>query len=319
MSDLPKSVSISELAPREGFQIENAVIPTADKIALIDALSTTGVRSIEVTSFVNPKKVPGTADAEAVVAGLKPNPQIAYRGVWFNRRGAERALATQRLEVTGLVRLYSSPTFLRRNLDRAFAEQPKLVRDDLQACRELGVPVDRAVITTAFGCNFEGDIPQSRIMDLLAQALDLAQAEGFKVKTLSLADTMAWGTPAAVKSLVGRIRSAYPDLDIHLHLHDTRGLGLANAFAGLEMGVSSFDTSVGGLGGCPFAEHHGAAGNVCTEDFVFMCEEMGIATGIDLERMIEAARLAERIVGHPLPGAVKEGGTLARPSQLERA
>jgi hydroxymethylglutaryl-CoA lyase len=132
------------------------------------------------------------------------------------------------------------------------------------------------------------------------------------VKSLSLADTMAWATPLHIKRVVGAVRERWPDLRINLHLHDTRGLGVANAYAGLEMGVASFDASVAGLGGCPFAGHKGAAGNVCTEDLVFMCEEMGISTGIDVEKLIAAAQLAEEIVGHPLPGSVMRGGTLAK-------
>ena len=162
----------------------------------------------------------------------------------------------------------------------------------------------------AFGCNFEGDIPVSRVLDLVQQLFDIAAENGVAPKYILLADTMAWATPWSIKRVLGAMRERYPDVEFALHLHDTRGMGIANACAGLEMGVTRYDTSVGGLGGCPFAGHRGAAGNVCTEDFVFMCHEMGIETGVDLEALIDCARLAEDVVGHPLPGSVMRGGGL---------
>jgi hydroxymethylglutaryl-CoA lyase len=149
-------------------------------------------------------------------------------------------------------------------------------------------------------------------VSLVGQILDVAQEHGVTLHYVTLADTMAWATPASIKRVVGALRERWPDLDIALHLHDTRGMAIANAFAGLEMGVTRFDSSVAGLGGCPFAGHTGAAGNVCTEDLVFMCREMGIETGIDLDALIECARLAEDVVGHPLPGSVMKGGTLEK-------
>ena len=163
----------------------------------------------------------------------------------------------------------------------------------------------------AFGCNFAGEIAVETVLDMVEQIVDIAAEHDVGLEVISLADTMAWATPLSIKRVVGAVRERFPLLDIALHLHDTRGMGIANAYAGLEMGVGIFDSAVAGLGGCPFAAHKGAAGNVCTEDLVFMCEEMGVATGVDLEKLIEAARLAEDIVGHPLPGSVKMGGDLA--------
>jgi len=180
------------------------------------------------------------------------------------------------------------------------------------------VPIDRGGLMAAFGCNFEGDIPIPHILDMIRQMLDIAAQYQFELKVVSLADTMAWATPLSIKRVVGAVREKYPQLQISLHLHDTRGMGIANAYAGLEMGVAIYDAAVAGLGGCPFAAHRGAAGNVCTEDLVFMCEEMGIATGIDLEKLIESALLAEEVVGHPLPGCVMKGGTLDRLRQKIR-
>jgi hydroxymethylglutaryl-CoA lyase len=162
----------------------------------------------------------------------------------------------------------------------------------------------------AFGCNFEGDISTERVLDLIKTFHDIAEQHSIKIGTLSLADTMAWATPGSIRRVVGAVRNKYPDLALSLHLHDTRGMGIANAYAGMQMGVEIFDAAVAGLGGCPFASHSGASGNVCTEDLVFMCHEMGIETGIDLEKLIESALLAEQVVGHPLPGSIKMGGSL---------
>jgi hydroxymethylglutaryl-CoA lyase len=166
-------------------------------------------------------------------------------------------------------------------------------------------------IAAAFGCNFEGDVPQQKVLDMIAQLFGIAAERDLDIGTIFLADTMAWATPLSIKRLVGAVRERWPDKSIALHLHDTRGMGIANALAGLEMGVAHFDAAVAGLGGCPFAAHKGAAGNVCTEDFVFLCEELGIETGVDIEALLESARLAEDIVGHPLPGSVKSGGALS--------
>ncbi|MGO8866952.1 MAG: hydroxymethylglutaryl-CoA lyase [Alphaproteobacteria bacterium] len=312
MSDLPKTVRINEEGPREGFQIEKGPIPTARKVELIDALSETGLKQIQVVSFVSPKAVPQMADAEEVVAGFKRKPGVRYTALWLNEKGLVRALATKRLDIEGSLSLTASEKFLKRNQNRTLAENVQAQHSIVGMYKEHGVPVDRGSIMAAFGCNFEGDIPVTTLLDIIQEMLEIAEQHQIKIKTLSLADTMAWATPASIKRVVGAVRERFPDLKINLHLHDTRGMGIANAYAGLEMGVASFDAAVAGLGGCPFAAHAGAAGNVCTEDLVFMCDEMGIETGVDLEKLIEAARLAEDIVGHPLPGSVMKGGSLKR-------
>jgi hydroxymethylglutaryl-CoA lyase len=311
MATLPGSVEIREEGPREGFQFERGVIPTERKIALIDALSTTGITHIQTMSFVNPKAVPGMADAEAVIAGLTMRPGVKYTGLWMNERGLERALATKRLALEGKIGLPASDAFLARNTNRTreqhIAEQHELI----ERYRQLGLPVEQGSITAAFGCNFEGDVPLARVVALAGELVEIAAEHGITLHGIALLDTMAWATPLAIKRVVGAVQDAHPGLDVSLHLHDTRGMGIANAFAGLEMGVRRFDASVAGLGGCPFAGHRGAAGNVCTEDLVFLCDEMGIETGIDLDALLDCARLAEEIVGHPLPGSVKTGGSLA--------
>jgi hydroxymethylglutaryl-CoA lyase len=313
MSDLPRRVDIHEEGPREGFQIEPGPISTERKVALIDALSATGLKRIQIASFVNPKRVPGWADAEAVVTGIHPRDGIRYSALWLNEKGLERAVALKdRLSLRGTISLCTSEPFIRRNQNRDLAENVRVQHAQIEIFKANGIPVESISMMAAFGCNFAGDIPVSTVTATVAQGFEIAAAHDLTIKSLSLADTMAWATPLSIKRVVGAVRERWPELRINLHLHDTRGLGVANAYAGLEMGVTSFDSSVAGLGGCPFAGHKGAAGNVCTEDLVFMCEEMGIATGIDIEALIAAARLAEEIVGHPLPGSVMRGGTLAK-------
>jgi len=319
MSDLPKRVTILEEGPREGFQIEKSAIPTERKIALIDSLSQTGVEQIQVTSFVSPKAVPNMADAVEVAQGFTRKPGVRYTALWLNDKGLERAIATQRLDIRGSLSLTASEAFLKRNQNRTHAENVAAVRSMIGTYKHHNVIVNRASIMAAFGCNFEGDIPVNRVLELVQQLLELAQEAGVTLELISLADTMAWATPAAIYKVVGAVRNKYPALDLSLHLHDTRGMGIANALAGLQMGVETFDAAVDGLGGCPFASHSGASGNVCTEDLVFMCHEMGIETGIDLEKMIESALLAEEIVGHPLPGSVMKGGSLALLRQKVKA
>lgn len=319
MSDLPKFVQINEEGPREGFQIEKGPISTERKVELIDALSETGLSQIQVASFVNPKRVPGWADAEDVVARFTPKPGVRYTGLWLNDKGLERAIATGKLTIQGSISLTASEKFLLRNQQRTLAENVEAQRGMIALYRRHGVPIERASIMAAFGCNFEGDISTQRVLDLTRTAMDLADEHGLTIKRLSLADTMAWATPADITRVVGALRDAYPDLRLSLHLHDTRGMAVANAYAGIQMGVDSYDATVAGLGGCPFAAHGGAAGNICTEDLVFMLHEMGIETGVDLEKLLEVAQLAEDIVGHPLPGSLKSGGSLNRLRQGLRA
>ena len=311
MSDLPTRVDIHEEGPREGFQIEPGPIRTEDKIALVDALSGTGLRHIQVCSFVSPRLVPGWADAEAVVAGFTPRDGVDYTALWFNAKGLERALSFRdRLHVTGSIALAASEKFSQKNLNRDRAGNLEAMRLQTAAHLAAGVPVTRIGVMAAFGCNFAGDIPVDLVLSTVADGLAIAAEAGAEIRDLSLADTMGWATPARIERVVGAVRSRWPELRLGLHLHDTRGLGIANAHAGLRMGVARYDSTVGGLGGCPFAAHKGAPGNIATEELVLLCEEMGIATGVDLDALIEVGHLAERIVGHPLPSAALRGGSL---------
>lgn len=313
MGDFPSQIEVVEEGPREGFQIEPGPLPSAHKIALIDALAQTGLRHIQIASFVSARVVPGWVDAEAVVAGVTPRPGVAMTALYFSKAGLARALAFRdRLTITGSISLAASDAFSRRNLNRDRAGQIDAMRQHVQAHAEAGVPVTRLSIQAAFGCNFEGDVAPERVLDSIADGLALAAETGVALSDLSLADTMGWATPIRIERVVGAVRSRWPGLRLSLHLHDTRGLGIANAHAGLRLGVARFDSTVGGLGGCPFAGHAGAPGNIATEELALLCEEMGIETGIDLDALVEAGHLAERIVGHPLPSAVLRGGSLRR-------
>jgi hydroxymethylglutaryl-CoA lyase len=310
MGDLPKKVRINEEGPREGFQFEKGPIATARKVELIDALSGTGLKQIQVVSFVPPQNVPGMADADAVVDGMRVNPDVAYTALWLNEKGLMRAMGHDKLAILGSIGLCCSEPFLARNQKRTMAENVEAQRSILKMYRANGIAVRRGGLMAAFGCNFAGDIAPATVVDMVGQLLDLAAEAGETLDFVSLADTMAWATPLSIRRVVGAVRERFPELRLSLHLHDTRGMGIANAYAGLEMGVDMYDAAVAGLGGCPFAAHKGAAGNVCTEDLVFMCDEMGIETGIDLEKLMAAACVAEEVVGHPLPGSVKSGGSL---------
>lgn len=311
MSDLPRKVEVVEEGPREGFQIEKNPIPSADKIALIDALSATGVSHIQVASFVNPRLVPGWADAETVVGGFTPRTGVAYTALWFNESGLNRALAFKdRLTLTGSISLAASEAFSLKNLNRDRAGQIEAMRKQTAAHQASGVPVTRIGIMAAFGCNYAGDITPAQVVATVQDGLAIAADAGAKITDLGLADTMGWGTPVRIARVIGEVRARWPQLKLTLHLHDTRGLGIANAFEGLRQGVARFDAAVGGLGGCPFAGQPGAPGNIATEELVLLCEEMGIETGVDLAALIEAGRLAERIIGRRLPSAALRSGTL---------
>ena len=313
MSDMPTKVDIQEEGPREGFQIESGPISTERKIELIDALSETGLHKIQVASFVNPKRVPGWADADDVIRGFKAKEGVVYHALWLNEKGIERAMQhSDRLTHMGSISTTASETFMKHNTNRGFEINREVQRGQIKLYKKYGIPVRRASIMTAFGCNFEGEIAPQLVVDRLKEILNIADEEGTPIEILSIADTMGWAAPNGIKQVVGKVRETWPDKRICLHLHDTRGMGVANVYAGLEMGVDLFDSSVAGLGGCPFAALKGAAGNVCTEDIVFLCNEHGIETGIDLDALIEVACLAEDIVGHPLPGSIMHAGSLTQ-------
>jgi len=311
MSDLPKQIEIHEEGPREGFQIEPGPISTADKIKLIEALAETGLHHIQVCSFVNTRLVPGWADAEDVVAGFNAKSGIHYTGLWFNSNGLQRALAFRdKLTITGSIALTASEGFTRKNLNRSHGENVEAMKKQTRLHLENGVDVPRIGIMAAFGCNYQGDISPAQVIAALKDGMAIAAEAGAKIKIFSLADTMGWATPARIERTIAEVRAAWPEMPIALHLHDTRGLAVANAHAALKLGVTQFDSTVGGLGGCPFAGQKNAAGNIATEELVLLCEEMGVSTGVDLDKLIEVGRMAEEIVGHQLPSELIHAGSL---------
>ena len=311
MSDWPQHIHLHEEGPREGFQIEPLPIATADKVRFIEALADTGLADVQAVSFVNPKRVPGMADAEAVAQAITRRPGVRYTATWLNLRGLERALQTP-LDVHGSLQISASESFSQRNTGKDTAQTLQEQRLVLDFCRARGMPIKSAIVMTAFGCNLEGAIAPARVVERVEQLQALLAEYDMPLPYLRLADTVGWAHPNGVAAVVGAVRERWPDLTLGLHLHDTRGTAMANALMGLSLGVNHFDSSCAGLGGCPFAGHQGAAGNICTEDLVFMCEEMGIATGVDLDALIACAHMAEDIVGHPLPGKVMRGGGLSR-------
>jgi len=312
MSDFPKFVEFREEGPREGFQIEKKIYPIEQRIELIDLLSDTGLKRIQVGSFVSPKYVPQMADTGALFERIKRVPGVNYTSLWLNDKGFRKALTAHNVDIDPRLLFYPSDTFSRENNNASSMEMREKQRDWVRLYKEEGLAVDAAYVMTAFGCNFEGEIPQERILDDFRFILDLCAEENIPVPILVIADTMGWGNPEAVKRLIGALRDMAPEARIGMHIHDTRGMGIANVYAALSMGVDMFESSIAGLGGCPFAGHgHArAAGNVSTEDAVFMCHELGIETGIDLDKLIIAATKAEEIIGVPLMGRVMHTGGL---------
>jgi hydroxymethylglutaryl-CoA lyase len=294
---LPTAAEVREVGPRDGLQNEKPV-GLADRVRLVDALSATGVRRIEVASFVRPDAVPAMAGAEELMAAITRRPGVSYTALVPNRRGAERAVAAGADEVEAVVS--ASETHNRRNLGRSVEETLGEIAGIVEIAHAAGRPVEAAV-ATAFGCPYEGEVAPERVARLARRLIDLGADD------IYLGDTTGMATPRRIDVLLDALQavSILPST-VRLHLHDTRGTGLANAYAALQRGVARFDASVGGLGGCPYAP--GASGNVASEDLVHMLEDLGVATGIDLDALIAAAHLAEEIVGRRLPGQVMRAG-----------
>lgn len=310
MADYPARVDIHEEGPREGFQSEPAGFSVADRAALVEALAESGLRQIQVASFVNPKRVPQMADAAELFAAIRRRPGVRYTGLWLNEQGLARARATAQVDLVGTLYFYASDAFARANNGMGAAEFAERQRQWVHRYRAEGLPIESAYLMTAFGCNIEGAIGEDRLAEALAFIARLQREEDFVLPRLYLADTVGMADPRAVRRRVALAREHLPRARIGLHLHDTRGIAMANALAALECGVDLFDASVAGLGGCPFCgnAHGGASGNICTEDLVFLCESLGIATGVDLPRLLDAARLAEKIIGRRLDGRLMHSG-----------
>jgi hydroxymethylglutaryl-CoA lyase len=300
VTDLPERISVREVGPRDGLQNEDPV-PTAAKIELIDRLSATGVRRIEAVSFVRPEAIPQMADASEVWQRIAKAPSVRYSALVPNLRGAVRALDSGLTEIEAVVS--ASDTHNRKNVNRGTEESLDDIAVIIDRAHQRGAAC-QVVVSTAWGCPYEGDVPVARVVRVAGRAV----ADG--ADSISFGDTTGMATPRRVRELVGEFRLAYPDVPLNLHFHNTRGTGLANVLTALELGVTDFDASVGGLGGCPYAP--GASGNIATEELVHMVEDMGVATGIDLAAMIDAAADAERIIGRQLPSQVLRAGPRTR-------
>jgi hydroxymethylglutaryl-CoA lyase len=300
VSDLPSRISLREVGPRDGLQNE-APVPTDAKVRLIDALSETGVGRIEAVSFVHPKAIPQMADADEVWSRVQRRADVRYSALVPNLRGAQRALDAGFSEIEAVVS--ASDTHNRKNVNRSTDESLDDIAQVISTAHDAGASC-QVIVSTSWGCPYEGDVPESRVVDVASRAV----RDG--ADTISFGDTTGMATPARVKRLIGMFRSAHPEVALNVHFHNTRGTGLANVLAALELGVVDFDASVGGLGGCPYAP--GATGNIASEELVHMVEDMGVATGVDLAAMIEAAGEAERIVGRTLPSQVLRAGPRTR-------
>lgn len=307
MSDLPQSIAILEEGPREGFQSESASIPVADKVALIEALAGTGLSEIHCASFVNPNVVPQMAGAEEIAASIHRKPGVLYRGMWLSKSGFLRALESG-LDLMATISGSASDAFLKRNNNRTREQYLDDQDQMLDLFAANGVNEGPIYVFTAFGCNYEGEVPVEKTLRTIADLMGLLEKRGKSPSAITLCDTIGAATPPQVRRLIGEVRNRWPDENIALHLHDTRGLGMACAQAGLEMGVARFDASCGGLGGCPFAGNSAVAGNIVTEELVLLAESLGIETGVGLPALIEAVKLAETIVGHPLPSRLAKAG-----------
>jgi hydroxymethylglutaryl-CoA lyase len=297
----PATIELVEVGPRDGLQSESMVVPTQTKLELIRRLVDAGLRRIEVASFVNPKRVPQMADAEAVMAGLERRPGVQYVGLVLNRKGFDRAVAAGCTEI-GMVAV-ASDSFGQRN-------QGASIEDTIRAWDEIA-PLAHAAniraqvtVSVAFGCPFEGEVPPARVVDIVRRLASAGPLE------IALADTIGVAVPSQVTSLIERVREAVPSVPLRCHFHNTRNTAVANADAAVRAGVRTLDASVGGIGGCPFAPN--ATGNVATEDLLYMLTRQGHETGVDLERLIGVAKWLEGELGKRLPGMVSKAGAFPK-------
>lgn len=295
------NITITEVGPRDGLQSEKSFISTDRKVQLIDAIFASGIRSIEATSFVSPSAVPQMSDAAEVLKAIRRPEGSVVSALAPNVRGAHGAIRAGADELVAFVS--ASTTHNHKNLNRSVADSLSNIEEVAELASQQGVAL-RAAIATAFGCPFEGNVDVKSVVGI-AQAF-----ARLGIQHVTLADTTGMATPAIVRAVCARVRSAIPEARLSLHFHNTRGLGLLNVAAGIDLGIAEYESSVGGVGGCPFAP--GATGNVCTEDLVHYLHEEGHSTGIDLDSLVRAAWLMEETLGRPLPGQVMRAGKRLR-------
>ncbi|MBI5513958.1 MAG: hydroxymethylglutaryl-CoA lyase [Deltaproteobacteria bacterium] len=296
-ASLPDRVQVYEVSPRDGLQNEPLQVPTPGKVRLIEALVAAGLRRLEATSFVSPRWVPQLADAEQLARFLPRREGVTYSALCPNAQGLERALGAHMDEVA--VFLSVSETHNKKNVNKTVAETLAAFRDVVPPALAAGLRV-RAYLSTLWGCPYEGTVDPRKGVEIVRRLFDLGCYE------VSLGDTIGVGTPLQTRKILDLFLEEFPASRLALHFHDTRGTALANVMVGLELGIRTFDASIAGLGGCPYAP--GAAGNLATEDLVYTLHGMGIETGIDLDKLVEAGRVAEAVVGRPLPGKVHQAG-----------
>jgi hydroxymethylglutaryl-CoA lyase len=287
---LPADVTIYEVGPRAGLQNEARQVPTADKLKFIDALVGAGIRDIEITSFVSPKWIPQLADAAEVARGVHRPPGVKMSALVPNRRGLDTALASGMKVVA--VFLSASETHNKKNVNKSIADTLAAFDEVVPVALAAKVPV-RAYVSTVYGCPYEGDVDAQKVVDLMGKLRDMG------VYQISLGDTIGVANPRQTEEVLAKILAVHPADTIAMHFHDTQGTALANCLVGLQMGITTIDAAAGGLGGCPYAP--GASGNLATEDVVAMLHSMGVKTGIDLDKLTEASRMAATFVGHELP------------------
>ncbi|HEY0190605.1 MAG TPA: hydroxymethylglutaryl-CoA lyase [Kofleriaceae bacterium] len=287
---LPAEVTIYEVGPRDGLQNEARQVPTADKIRFIDALVAAGIRDIEITSFVSPKWIPQLADSVEVSRGVRRPAGVRMSALVPNRRGLDTALAAGMREIA--VFMSASETHNKKNVNRTIAETLTAFEEVVPHARAAGLQV-RAYLSTCFGCPYEGDVDPEAVVTLTGQLRELG------VYQVSISDTIGVANPMQVEDVLGRVLAKHPIESLAVHFHDTQGTALANCVAAMTQGITTIDSSAGGLGGCPYAP--GASGNLATEDLVAMLHGMGIKTGIDLDKLTEASRSAATFIGHELP------------------
>jgi hydroxymethylglutaryl-CoA lyase len=304
----PKKAIITEVGTRDGFQAETAFIPTARKIEAVDALIGAGIHRIEATSFVSPRAIPQLADAAEVMAGIQRRPDTKIVCLVPNHQGAARALAAKADEMVLICS--ASESHNRANVNRSIDDSLAGFEIVVDAGRKNTVPVHVA-IGVSFGCPFEGDVPPQQIVRIVERLRNMG------INEVVLGDTTGMATPPLVDTLVKTLQDRFPDVTLSLHFHNTRGIGLANVMAGLACGIDHYESSVGGLGGCPFAP--GASGNICTEDLVYLLHECGVETGINLPKLLSAAVLVQGIIGRSLPGQVMKAGPRLKRYALEGA
>ena len=298
----PRQAQINEVAVRDGLQGEARFLPTEQKIALVDRLSRTGLARIEVTSFVSPRAIPNLRDAEEVMRGIRRRPGVVYVALVPNERGCERALACDVDEINLVMSVGERHNLA--NMRMSCAQSLEQFRRIMDLVRGTRLSVN-GTIATAFGCPFEGEQPAARVLWAAEEYLDLG------MHRITLADTAGMAHPRQVNELVRSFFAACPYVPLTLHFHDTRGMGLANVIAALDAEATSFDASLGGIGGCPYAP--GATGNICTEDLVHMLESSGIDTQVDLDALLAIARDLPSLVGHEVPGRILRAGRIKVP------